>query len=456
MIEYAFCDKTGTLTSNEMRLRLLVLDGEVYGDPSFQLETCGLPPDQALRAFDPRLASALLDSNGQAACGGDDGDAGGASAASELTPASVQLSSLQRAALEAFTALTVCHALLVEQPLAASALPDAATSSSAAPPTDGGRTDTGAAAEASGSSVHGAYQGPSPDEVALVDGARRLGVIFASRSASGVVVDFIGVPLSFEVLAVLEFSSERQRMSVVVRRPDGSITLFCKGADQALLPLLTPPRSEAEADIRLRTEEHLHRLSALVRQCRAAVLHLPRGAERTVRVSCAARARRGCALLSWRPASWTSRCGPPGTRGACATGRCCCTRRGRARRCTHAYPAASCPRGRHQASVMSLDAKRETRVAAEVESELQLVGATGVEDKLQEGVPDTIRTLLAASIRVWVITGDKQETAISVGVACGLLQDPGALLLLNAGTLRDTEQLLAQLQVRGAVRLSCL
>jgi phospholipid-transporting ATPase len=105
---------------------------------------------------------------------------------------------------------------------------------------------------------------------------------------------------------------------------------------------------------------------------------------------------------------------------------------------------------------MSLDAKRETRVAAEVESELQLVGATGVEDKLQEGVPDTIRTLLAASIRVWVITGDKQETAISVGVACGLLQDPGALLLLNAGTLRDTEQLLAQLQVRGAVRLSCL
>jgi magnesium-transporting ATPase (P-type) len=276
MVEYAFCDKTGTLTSNEMRLRLLVLDGEVYGRPTFELERCGLPPHAALRAFDARLAAALLDrSSGEEAAAaasggageGEDGAGGGdTSAVPEIT------SSLQCAAVEAFTALTVCHTLIVEErssavapPKPAAAADDssaASSSSSSSPP-----ACTAAAAEpppgADGASA--VFQGPSPDEVALVGGAAALGVRFHARSASDVVVDFLGVPLSFEVLAVLEFSSERQRMSVVARRPDGRVTLFCKGADAALLPLLAPPRSAREADVRARTEEHLHELSVLVR-----------------------------------------------------------------------------------------------------------------------------------------------------------------------------------------------
>ncbi len=90
-------------------------------------------------------------------------------------------------------------------------------------------------------------------------------------------------------------------------------------------------------------------------------------------------------------------------------------------------------------------------MVAEVERDLRLVGVTGVEDKLQEGVPDTIRTLLAARIRVWVITGDKQETAITVGVASGLLRSPETALLLNARTLRDTARRIEELQVRALV-----
>ena len=76
------------------------------------------------------------------------------------------------------------------------------------------------------------------------------------------------------------------------------------------------------------------------------------------------------------------------------------------------------------------------------------MGATGVEDKLQEGVPDAIRTLLAARIRVWVITGDKQETAMTVSVAAGLLRDPAAALVLNARSARDTARRITQLQVQ--------
>jgi hypothetical protein len=227
---------------------------------------------------------------------------------------------LQRAAVEVFTALTVCHSLLVEKRCAA---PSSVNEKSASSSTSSSAPPCAADAEPGGSPSPGAvttvYQGPSPDEVALVDGARRLGVRFDSRSAAAVVVDFIGVPLTFEVLAVLEFSSERQRMSVVVRRPDGRITLFCKGADAALLALLAPPRTAAEADTRQRTEEHLRRLAVLVRSSRQLrdLFAWLAGVRRSSR---AARMRRACARWFWRLASWTSANGRPGTRGALARG----------------------------------------------------------------------------------------------------------------------------------------
>ena len=50
-----------------------------------------------------------------------------------------------------------------------------------------------------------------------------------------------------------------------------------------------------------------------------------------------------------------------------------------------------------------------------IEKKLTLLGATGIEDKLQEGVPNTIANLRLAGIVVWVLTGDKQETAINIG-----------------------------------------
>jgi magnesium-transporting ATPase (P-type) len=58
-----------------------------------------------------------------------------------------------------------------------------------------------------------------------------------------------------------------------------------------------------------------------------------------------------------------------------------------------------------------------------VESSLQLQGATANEDKLQPGVPDTIAQLARAGIRVWMVTGDKQETAVNIGFATKLLDD---------------------------------
>ena len=288
MIDYIFSDKTGTLTSNDMRLRRLVLDGELYGDASFAVERCAAPPADALRAFDARLAAAMLEGGDATRAAAAEGassspavvaNAGDADVAQREKgdAASEALSNLQRAAAEAFIALTVCHTLIVEQrdggaSTGSSAAADA-TASSALPPSSAPpgavspppRADGAAPPPAPADEDTIVYQGPSPDEVALVDGARRLGVRFSSRSADGVEVRFLGAPLRFQILAVLEFSSERQRMSVVVRRPDGRLSLICKGSDAALLPLLAPPRGAREEDVRRRTEEHLRELSVLVR-----------------------------------------------------------------------------------------------------------------------------------------------------------------------------------------------
>ena len=53
-----------------------------------------------------------------------------------------------------------------------------------------------------------------------------------------------------------------------------------------------------------------------------------------------------------------------------------------------------------------------------LESKMKLIGATGIEDRLQEGVPDAIARLRQAGVVVWVLTGDKQETAINIAFSC--------------------------------------
>ena len=87
-------------------------------------------------------------------------------------------------------------------------------------------------------------QGPSPDEVALVEGGRQLGFEFVKRVKDGCVLRLAGVEAQFEVLNVMEYSSARSRMSVVARAPSGAIRLYCKGADtKARARACVPPHA---------------------------------------------------------------------------------------------------------------------------------------------------------------------------------------------------------------------
>lgn len=62
-------------------------------------------------------------------------------------------------------------------------------------------------------------------------------------------------------------------------------------------------------------------------------------------------------------------------------------------------------------------------------------GSTGIEDRLQEEVPETIEALQRAGIKVWVLTGDKKETAINIAYACKLLQPTDQLLMASCGSM---------------------
>uniref|UniRef100_A0A3Q1CF76 Phospholipid-transporting ATPase n=1 Tax=Amphiprion ocellaris TaxID=80972 RepID=A0A3Q1CF76_AMPOC len=85
--------------------------------------------------------------------------------------------------------------------------------------------------------------------------------------------------------------------------------------------------------------------------------------------------------------------------------------------------------------------------AERLETNLTLLGTTGIVDRLQEEVPETIETLQRAGIKVWVLTGDKQETAINIAYACKLLHANDQLLTANCGSKNACAALLEELKL---------
>lgn len=226
----------------------------------------------------------------------------------------------------------------------------------------------------------------SPDEAALVLTARALGFIFEGNTKKGVLVDFHGKKKEFELLTTLEFNSSRRRMSTLLKlkstNPGDSdkVLLICKGADsviyERLLPKLNDP-SLVET-----TSEHL-------RQFATEGLRTLGIAQREI---------------SWDEYETWSR--------------------------------------KHVAAASSLH-DRETKMeitADEIERNLTLLGGTAIEDKLQDGVPESINVLSNAGMKIWVLTGDKVETAINIGFSCNLLGNDMEILVIKPN-LNDKEQL---------------
>jgi len=80
------------------------------------------------------------------------------------------------------------------------------------------------------------------------------------------------------------------------------------------------------------------------------------------------------------------------------------------------------------------------KAATKIETNLTLIGATAIEDKLQDQVPETIAKLLEANIHVWMLTGDKQETAINIAKSCSLHKDHSELLIINSASAEEAAE----------------
>lgn len=224
------------------------------------------------------------------------------------------------------------------------------------------------------------YQASSPDEAALLAAARVWGYVFQERRTSSVTLMVGDIEIVYEVLATLEFNSDRKRMSVVVRAPDGQLWLWTKGADSVMFPLLDP-RHDANRGYVDATQEIVNEY-----------------AEVGLRTLVIAEAPLDDEAFE----AWNER-----------------------------FVSA-------QASLKNREVHVD-KVCAELEVGLRLVGVTAIEDKLQEGVPRTIATLALAGIKIWVLTGDKQGTAINIGYSCRLLTAEMEQMILNEDTFEATQ-----------------
>uniref|UniRef100_A0A3B3XYE9 Phospholipid-transporting ATPase n=1 Tax=Poecilia mexicana TaxID=48701 RepID=A0A3B3XYE9_9TELE len=224
------------------------------------------------------------------------------------------------------------------------------------------------------------YQAASPDEGALVRAARNLGFVFSGRTPDSVIVEVPGKEEKYELLHVLEFTSTRKRMSVIMRTPSGKIRLYCKGADTVIYDRLADSSRYKEITLK----------------------HLEQFATEGLRTLCFAVADISeSSYQHWQELHL----------------RACTAIQNRALKLEESYEL--------------------------IEKNLQLLGATAIEDKLQDKVPETIETLMKADIKIWILTGDKQETAINIGHSCKLLTKNMGMLVINEDSLNATRETLS-------------
>ncbi|KAJ9563811.1 hypothetical protein OSB04_008971 [Centaurea solstitialis] len=243
------------------------------------------------------------------------------------------------------------------------------------------------------------YQAASPDEAALVTAAKNFGFFFYRRTPTMVYVRESHVEkmgkvqdVPYEILNVLEFNSTRKRQSVVCRYKDGRLVLYCKGADTVIYERLGSGNDEIKKVTRSHMEQY---------------------GEAGLRTLC----------LAYRDLSHD------------------------------VYESWNEKFIQAKASLRDREKKLD-EVSEMIEKDLNLIGCTAIEDKLQEGVPSCIETLSKAGIKIWVLTGDKLETAINIAYACKLINNDMQKFIISSETdeIREVEDRGDQVEIAQFIR----
>lgn len=221
------------------------------------------------------------------------------------------------------------------------------------------------------------YQGSSPDDIALVKGAQQLGIEFANKDFSDLTVvnHITKETLKYEIKCEMPFDSERKRMSVVVQEKSGGkrLILLSKGADNVMLGNTGKGKQIVSKFLHDKEQENVNQILTSFSKEGLRILVM------------------GMKFLDVKVYNeWERRHNEIRNKG------------------------------------QSL-----SEIYAEMEHSLSFVGISAIEDKLQDGVPETINHLLRCGIRIWVLTGDKQDTALEIAKSCQLIDETMHVLDLS-------------------------
>ena len=347
-VEYIFSDKTGTLTQNLMEFKKCTVNGLAYGEAYTEAQVGMRRREGADADAEAAVARQQIAADAQKMLGLLRGihdnpylhdDQLTFVAPNFVADLTGQSGERQKHCTEDFMlALALCHTVITEHT-----------------PGDPPQIE---------------FKAQSPDEAALVSTARDCGFTVLGRAGDDLLLNVMGEERTYTVLNTLEFNSSRKRMSAIIRMPDGTIRLFCKGADSIIYSRLARGKQQ---ELRRQTAEHLEEF-----------------AREGLRTLCVA----DRLLSEDEYYTWAKE---------------------------HDIAAAA---------ITDREEKLEM-VSSQIEQELMLIGGTAIEDRLQDGVPDTIQLLADAGIKLWVLTGDKVETAINIGFSCNLLNNNMELIVLN-------------------------
>ena len=306
-IEYFCTDKTGTLTQNKMLLKKICVNGIVYDDIN-----------RDITELDNKLNVLIPNSNSH-------------SPKTDLKSEDT----FQTKKLEEFLyLLTLCHSLYIEK---------------------SGNDDI-------------SYHGDSADEIALVQGAKKIGIELKAKEFSEITIknNIKNEIKKYELKLIIPFDSERRRMTVVVLDKDiGQYIILCKGADSEIINRIIFTNSEEESFI----VDTINNFSS-----------------KGLRILVMARRNIDTDFFD----EWLRNFMSEKSKGGDLN-----------------------------------------KFYQDLEKDFLFSGIVGIEDRLQEGVEDAITTILSCGIKIWVLTGDKPETTKEIAKKCKIINEKTLQIVIN-------------------------
>jgi len=323
-VEYIFADKTGTLTTNEMKFTYCSVNGTIHSKGSLA-----------------KMAKQAVKAKSRGS-----------------TPKNSQALTQDKKLFDLFwQAIALCHDCIIDQ------------------------------RHIDNPNLREKYQGSSPDEVELVSMAAEINYVFQEKRAQVFQLNLNGEIKEFTLISKIDFNSDRKRMSVIMKDNEtNKLFVFCKGADSIMMKRLSNEDNHLETVEKTKADLHTFSTDGL----RTLVIAYKELDEEKFN-------------------EWNAR-----------------------------YSSAQLAEF-NVLDANAVDPAEKLRLLEdEIENDLVLLGATGLEDKLQEGVADTILDLGKAGIKIWMLTGDKLETAENIGYATNLIAKDTKVFKVRTNDIEST------------------